>query len=253
MKQKLDTLGINKLPKHIAFVIDGNGRWAKEKNKSRSYGHKIGVQTLEKILKTCKNIEIEVVSVFAFSTENWKRSEDEVKFLFKLFESYAKSLLKEVKKDTSIKFRHMGNLAQLPKSLQKLLVSLQEQTNNNTGFTINIGINYGGRDEILRAVNKILAQGKTNITAQEFEAYLDTAGICDPEFIIRTSGEERVSNFMLYQMAYSEFYFPKVYWPAFTEDHLLEALQVFQNRKRRYGAAKEEEWKTGFTQDLCFF
>lgn len=235
MKTKINEQSFSVLPNHIALIVDGNGRWAKEKGKSRSYGHRKGAETLEEIVRFAKEIGIKVVSIYAFSTENWKRDKKEVDYLFSLFSKTSEKFLKKDKFDNGVRFLHMGNKDDLPKRLKHNLELLEEKTKHNSDFTINIGINYGGRDEILRAVNKAIKNGETLKDEQDFAKLLDTQLLPDPQLMIRTSGELRISNFMLYQLAYTEFYFTKTYWPDFNKEHLIEALKHFEQRKRRYG------------------
>jgi undecaprenyl diphosphate synthase len=238
--QLLKDIDKTKIPKHIALVVDGNGRWAKEKNRSRSYGHRKGAETLEKIVRFAHEIGVKIVSVYAFSTENWKRDKKEVDYLFNLFYKTTQRFLHEESNfNQGVRFVHMGRKDNLPKKLTQALVSLEEKSKHNEDFIINIGINYGGRDEILRAVNKALKNEKKELTQSEFENYLDTSALSfpNPDLVIRTSGEMRLSNFMLYQMAYSEFTFPQKYWPAFEDKDLIEAIKEYQTRKRRFGKA----------------
>jgi len=230
---------LEKIPSHVAFIIDGNGRWAKEQGKPRSYGHQKGVAVVKKIAKSCRKRGIKVVSIFAFSTENWNRPQKEVDFLFKLFLLNAKQIDK--KKDfDGVRYNFMGDLSKLPKKLSQILESIMQKTKDNTDFCVNIGINYGGRDEIVRAVNKLLQQGKKSVTIQDVKDNLDTSFLPDPELVVRSGGERRISNFMLWQIAYTEFYFPKTHWPAFTKRDLVKALKVYQKRNRRFGAIKED-------------
>lgn len=238
MKTELD---LNKLPKHIGLIIDGNGRWAKQRNKPRSYGHKVGAETLEKVVLKAKELGIKVVSIYAFSTENWKRPKEEVDYLFNLFENAVKRRLKQGNFDDGICFKYMGDSSRLPKKFWKLAQELMDKTKNNTDFYVNVGINYGGRDELVRAVNKILDKNLKNITEQDLKNHLDTADLPDLEFVIRTSGEQRISNFMLFQIAYAELYFTKTYWPDFDENELIKALLDFQGRSRSYGAVTEDK------------
>lgn len=229
-----------KIPTHIAFIIDGNGRWAKQKNKPRSYGHKVGVETVKKIVKQCKNIGIKTVSIFAFSTENWNRPQAEVNYLFKLFIQNAKQILK--KKDfNGVRYHLMGDISKLPEELVKVANEIMEKTKNNSDFVVNIGINYGGRDEIARAVNKCISNGIKNVTIEDIKNNLDTSFLDEPQLVVRTGGEQRISNFMLFQMAYSELYFTKTYWPDFDEEQLYKALEDFQSRERRFGSIKKEK------------
>ncbi len=238
-QQLLKQIDTNQIPNHIALVIDGNGRWAKSKNRSRSYGHKKGAETLEKIVRFAEEIGVKVVSVYAFSTENWKRDKKEVDFLLNLFIKTALRFTKQENFNQGVRFVHMGRKDNLPEKLKQALVNLEQKTKHNTNFTVNIGLNYGGRDEILRAVNKALKAGEKQLTQQQFETYLDTSVLQhpNPDLVIRTSGEMRLSNFMLYQMAYSEFTFPKKYWPAFEKEDLILAIKEYQTRKRRFGKA----------------
>lgn len=228
------------LPKHIAFIIDGNGRWAKKRGFPRSYGHKKGTETLRKIIIYCRKLGIKIVSIFAFSTENWKRPKEEVDYLFQIFKDATKELL-ERKDLEGVCYRLMGDKTNLPNDFKQLAIKLEEKTKNNKDFVVNVAINYGGRDEICRAVNKILKDKKECITKEEFSSYLDSSNLSDPEFVIRTSGEIRISNFMLYQMAYSEFYFTKTHWPAFNEKQLDKALENFSLRNRKFGGLTEEK------------
>lgn len=236
---KKKELNLNALPKHIAFIIDGNGRWAKKRGMPRSFGHKVGMQAVKKIVTDCYDLGIKVVSIFAFSTENWKRPKKEVDYLFNLFYEYLtknKSLFLE----KNIQFRVMGDYTKLPKNLSDEIENVINLTKNNSKFILNIGINYGGQDEILRAVNLAIKDGKELLTKEDFENYLFTKNLSNPDLIIRTSGEERLSNFMLWQCAYSELYFTKTYWPSFNKKQLEKALINYQKRNRKFGAIKEE-------------
>ncbi len=227
-------LDLNNIPKHIAFIIDGNGRWAKKQGKPRTFGHKKGADAVEKSVQAARKFGVKVVSIFAFSTENWKRPKEEVSIIFKIFEHGVKKILKS-KNFNGICYRHLGKKEGLPETFRKLVVELEEKTKNNNDFFVNVAINYGGRDEIVRAINKIIESGKQKITIEDLHNELDTKGLPDPDFVIRTSGEERISNFMLFQIAYSELYFPKTYWPDFDEEEVKKALIEYQGRKRRYG------------------
>ena len=236
----MNTQLLAKIPTHIAFIIDGNGRWAKSKNKPRSFGHKVGVENLKQIIKLSKQLGVKTVSVFAFSTENWNRPQEEVDYLFKLFLSNAKQLLK--KKDfEGVRYHLMGDINKLPAQLVQLSQQIMQKTKDNKDFVLNIGINYGGRDEIVRSVNKCIKQGKKSVSIEDIKSNLDTNFIEDPQLVIRTGGEQRISNFMLFQMAYSELYFTKTYWPDFDEKEFMKALFDFQSRDRRFGAIVKEE------------
>ena len=223
-----------KTPKHIGFILDGNGRWAKKRGLSRSLGHKAGVEAVRKTVKALIKYKIPYASMFAFSTENWKRSKEEVNCIFDLI----RNLLKEERGsfiNQKIKLVISGDISSLPKDLVE---SINEVLNNDIKdpkLTLNICLNYGGRADIARAVNKLIAQGKRSINEDDITNNLYSAGIPDLDFVIRTSGEQRISNFMIYQIAYAELYFPKIYWPEFNEKKLKKALKVFAKRNRRYG------------------
>ena len=234
MKTTINNL---KIPTHIGYIIDGNGRWAKERNKPRSYGHKYGFKALKEIIKASFELGIKYVSIYAFSTENWNRPKAEVEYLMKILRDYigTKGFLKDFK---NIKLNVMGDYSKFPKDLAQACKNTMEETKHNE-YVLNLGINYGGRDEIIRAVNEIKKNEKGEITADIFDKYLYTAGQPSPDFIIRTSGEQRLSNFMLWQCAYAEFYFPKTYWPDFNKKELIKALEEYSKRDRRFGAIKE--------------
>lgn len=223
-----------KTPKHIGFILDGNGRWAKKRGLSRSLGHKAGVEAVRKTVKALIKYKIPYASMFAFSTENWKRSKEEVNCIFDLI----RNLLNEERESYShqkIKLVISGDISSLPKDLVE---SINEVLNNDIKdpkLTLNICLNYGGRADIVRAVNKLIAQGEKNINEDDITNNLYSAGIPDLDFVVRTSGEQRISNFMIYQLAYAELYFPKIYWPEFNEKKLKKALKVFAKRNRRYG------------------
>ena len=230
-KKKID---FSNLPKHIAFIMDGNGRWAKIRGKIRTYGHKQGVESVEKVIKHAKTLGLEIVSFYAFSTENWKRPQEEVDYIFGLLRDY----LKEHKNsfyDNNIKVRIIGDITKLPKDLQKEILAVEKQTKDCDGLLVNVCLNYGSRVEIIRAINNIIKDGVKEVDDKIFASYLQTEGIPDPDLVVRTSGECRLSNFMLYQCAYSELYFPKVYWPDFKEKELEKAIIVYQSRNRRFG------------------
>lgn len=230
-------VSFTKLPKHIAFIIDGNGRWAKARGLARTIGHKYGFDNLIKMINATFEFGIKHISIYAFSTENWNRPKSEIDYIFNLVEGWFEDDVLSQFPQTKINI--MGDITKLPKSLQSHIVNITEKTKGETKKYLNIGLNYGGRDEIVMAVNTALKQGKTEITKEDISNNTYTKNQPDPDFIIRTSGENRVSNFMLWQNAYSEWYFPKVYWPAFTKKHLVLALQEYQKRNRRFGAIKE--------------
>lgn len=240
MATKQSTLNLNALPKHIGFIIDGNGRWAQKRGLSRSMGHKAGLKALVKVVDDCFEFGINIVSIFGFSTENWNRPKDEIDYLFELFRDFIKKNKDNYVK-REIRLNIMGDYTKFPKDLVAEVEDVILKTQHFTKYIVNLGINYGGRDELVRAVNLAIESGKKNITKQEFSNYLYTAGMPDLDFVVRTSGEQRVSNFMLWQMAYAEFYFPKVYWPSFNKHQLTLSLLEFQSRNRRFGAIKENK------------
>lgn len=230
---------LKKLPTHIAFIIDGNGRWAKEKGRTRSMGHQAGFRVLEKIIKECfYDYNIPIVSIYAFSTENWNRPQKEVDYLINIFRKYVGKTF--AKKYPRVKFNMMGDLSRFPEDVQADAKLTMEQTKNLTEFTLNFGANYSGQDELVYAVNTIISEGITKVDRETISEHLYTKGQPPVDFVIRTSGEQRLSNFMLWQVAYAEMYFPKCYWPAFNSTELYTALKEFQNRDRRFGAIKEE-------------
>ena len=228
---------LKKIPSHVAIIMDGNGRWASKRGLPRNYGHKEGINAIERIVLACLKFNIKYCSFFAFSTENWKRSSDEINGIFELIRNY---LLKEdnIFLKNEIKVESIGVLDPFPKDLVDTLMDLKEKTKNFNKLTIIFALNYGGRDDIIRAVNKFINENKKNITEQEFLLALDTKDIPEPDIVLRTSGEMRISNFMLYQMAYSELFFPKIYWPDFNEKHLYKIIKKYQKRNRRFGGLK---------------
>ena len=216
------------LPRHVAFIMDGNGRWAKKRLMPRSYGHKKAVDNVTEVVEYCFSRGIKYISLFAFSTENWNRPQEEIETLFDLLRKYFTVKIKDLLKD-GVQLRLMGDLSVLPEDIRSDLLGAVESTAKNDRYVLNVGINYGGRDEIVRAANRLIAAGKTQITKEDLASALDTAGIPDPDFVVRTSGEERISNFMLYQMAYAELYFPKTLWPDFHKKDVDDCLKVYQN------------------------
>ena len=235
-----------RMPTHIAIILDGNGRWAKKKHVPRALGHKAGCETLKHILDTCNDMGLKYFSIYAFSTENWKRSEDEVLALMQLIRYYIPRLKKKaMTKNTKVLI--MGDTSRFHPEIAAMLTDLIETTKNNTGMTFILGLNYGGRDEIRRAVTKIgeeIAAGTLKpeeITEQLISDHLDTAGIPDPDLIIRTSGEKRTSNFLPWQGAYAELEFPDVLWPDFSDDDLIRAIEEYNSRERRFGGRKTNE------------
>lgn len=228
------------VPQHIAIIMDGNGRWAKQRGLKRNAGHKAGAETFRRIAAHCNDLGVKYLTVYAFSTENWKRTEEEVSGIMLLLENYLKEALKDMQKN-HIRFRFFGDLSRLSSGLQKLCRQTMEASDNYNDVQVNICLNYGGRDEIIRAVKRYaadVAAGKrdpADLTELEFENYLDSAGVPDPELVIRPSGELRTSNFLAWQSAYSEYVFMDVLWPDFTGEHLDQAIAEFHRRNRRFG------------------
>lgn len=234
---ELDT---NKIPAHIAIIMDGNGRWAKERNLPRTMGHRAGMDTIRKIVKESSKLGIRYLTLYAFSTENWKRPQDEVSALMKLVVEYIAKEIDELHKNEVV-FNVIGDTTKLPEPCQKSIKSAKEKTKNNKGLTLNIALNYGGRDEIVSGIKKIARKIKDgsisveDINEDVISNHLFTKGMPDPDIIIRPSGELRISNFLLWQGAYSEFWFSNINWPDFTEKDLKRAIIDFQNRNRRFG------------------
>lgn len=219
---------------HIAIIMDGNRRWAKEKGLPSAMGHKKGVENLKKVVKAADKFGIKYLTMYAFSTENWNRKKEEVDFLMNLLAITMKNETKELN-ENNVKISFIGNLSALNKNLQDVLLNAKEVTKNNTGVNLQIAINYGARDEIITAVNEILKSGIKEVDVDLFEKFLYTRNIPDPDLLIRTGGELRVSNYLLWQIAYSEIYVTKKYWPEFDEEALIEAVRAFKERQRRYG------------------
>ena len=224
------------IPKHIAIIMDGNGRWAKKRNLPRTLGHREGAKSLRKIITHAGKIGVKYLTVYAFSTENWKRSKDEVEALMFLFKSYLSGEEKNIM-ENNIRFMVSGSEEGVSKSLLEAIRRLEELSKDNTGLTLNIAFNYGGRTEIVDAVNKILKEGKNKIEEKDFSKYLYNM-MPDPELLIRTSGELRISNFLLWQIAYSEIYITETLWPDFDEAELDRAIESYNNRDRRFGGVK---------------
>lgn len=228
------------VPKHVSLILDGNGRWAKQKNMPRTYGHMMGAKRVEPIIKAADKMGIRFLSMYAFSTENWNRPKEEVSALMNLLAKYMKICLK-LSLQENMRSIILGDKDGLPDALRREALRLEDETKNNTGMTILICINYGSRDEMLRAMRKMMkdlrdrGEDESAITEDLYASYLDTSGIPDPDLMIRTSGEQRLSNYLMWQMAYTEFYFTPVPWPEFTEEHLAEAVMAYRTRNRRYG------------------
>jgi undecaprenyl diphosphate synthase len=229
------------IPNHVAIILDGNGRWAKKKRMPRNYGHTQGSKNVEKICEEAYKMGIKYLTVYAFSTENWKRPKEEVDALMKLLQTYLETSIKTSAKN-NMKVRVIGDKAKLSSEIKKSIDELEKASKNNTGLNFQVAINYGSRDEILRAVRALAMDIKTDITKIDqideafFETYLDTRDIPDPDLLIRTSGEQRLSNFLLWQSAYTEFYFTDVLWPDFNKNELLKAVEYYSSRNRKFGA-----------------
>ena len=228
------------IPKHIAIIMDGNGRWAKQRGLPRSAGHKAGSETFRRIAKYCNTLGVKYLTVYAFSTENWKRSVDEVSSIMGVLKLYLQEALRDMEKN-HIRFNFMGDLTRLTPELQKLCREAMERSARYNEVQVNLCINYGGRDELIRAAKSFMADvaaGKRDaedLTEEAFSEYLDSAGVPDPELLIRPSGELRISNFLPWQTAYSEFVFMNVLWPDFSEADLDTAIAEYQRRNRRFG------------------
>ena len=229
-----------KLPKHIAIIMDGNGRWATKKGLPRSFGHKHGVSVLKKILKAAKNLGCKVITVYAFSTENWSRPTKEVDFLINLFSEVLKNEIKEIHEE-STKIKFIGDLTPFPKNLKEIISSSESLTKNNNKFLFNVCVNYGGRQEIVKVAKELALKSSageikpSEINEELFNSELLTAGVKDPELLIRTSGEKRISNFLLWQIAYSEIFFEKKLWPDFNEKDFNKIIKNYRSIKRKYG------------------
>jgi len=228
------------IPAHIAVIMDGNGRWAKERNLPRTMGHRAGMDTIRKIVKESSKLGVRYLTLYAFSTENWKRPEDEVTALMKLVVEFIGKEINELHKNQVV-FNVIGDISKLPQVCQESIFSAKEKTKNNKGLTLNIALNYGGRDEIVSGIKKIAQEILDNnikvedIDEQLISNHLYTSGMPDPDIVIRPSGELRLSNYLLWQSAYSEFWFSNINWPDFTERDLHKAISDYQNRNRRFG------------------
>lgn len=233
------------VPNHVAIILDGNGRWAKSKGMPRNYGHMQGAKNVEVVCEAAHNMGIKYLTVYAFSTENWNRPKDEVDALMKLLDSYMKNCLKTAKKN-NMRVRVIGDKSGLAVETQEKIAMLEEASKDYDGLNFQIALNYGGQDEIVRAVKKIMKESiegnlqPEDMSIERFADYLDTKGIPEPDLMIRTSGEQRISNFLTWQLAYTELYFTSVPWPDFDGAELAKAVEAYQTRDRRYGKIKEE-------------
>lgn len=233
------------VPNHVAIILDGNGRWAKAKHMPRSYGHVVGCDNLEKVCYVARDLGIRYLTVYAFSTENWKRSKEEIDGLMNLFRRYLKRCIKS-SRENEMRVRVIGDSSAFDADIQESIRVLEDYSKDFDKLHFQIALNYGSRDEILRAVTNIAADAKAGkvpegkLTEEFFESYLDTAGIPDPDLLIRTSGEQRLSNYLLWQLAYTEFYFTDIAWPDFHKPELIQAIEQYNKRDRRFGDAKED-------------
>lgn len=240
-----DIINKDNLPKHIAIIMDGNGRWAKQKDKLRVFGHEHGAKTVKKIVEACGSLGIENLTLYTFSTENWNRPKLEVETLMRLLVSSLKKELRTLVKN-NIKLKAIGSLESLPSMAQKELLEVIEKTKNNSGMTLTLALSYGSREELRNAVVQISTKVKNNIISPDsidesiINNHLYTHDLPDVDLLIRTSGEHRISNFLLWQIAYAELYFTKTLWPDFTKEHLCEAIVNYQNRERRFGKTSEQ-------------
>ena len=232
-----------RIPQHVAIILDGNGRWAKKRGLPRHMGHVEGCKVVEQTVEDAARLGIRYLTVYGFSTENWKRSEEEVGGLMQLFRYYMVRLLK-IAVANNVRVLSIGDRTRFPKDIIEGINRLEEDTRENTGLTFVIAVNYGSRDEIVRGTKRMLEDYKNGLFTLEemdekkFSSYLDTAAIPDPDLLIRTSGEERLSNYLLWQLAYTEFYFTDVLWPDFNKDELVRAIEKYNQRDRRFGGAK---------------
>ena len=235
-----DQVDKTRIPAHIAIIMDGNGRWAKQRGLVRSLGHQAGAETVHVIAEEASNLGVKYLTLYTFSTENWNRPDNEVNALMKLLRDYLKTCIKRANKN-NMKVRVIGDITGLSEDLQEKIVELEKASKDNTGINFTIALNYGSRDEMVRAMRHMtddLSSGnlsKDEITEEVFNGYLDTKELPDPDLMIRTSGEERLSNFMLWQLAYTEFYFTDVLWPDFNKKELIKAIEYYNGRDRRFG------------------
>ncbi len=238
----LDTL--QKIPAHVAIIMDGNGRWAQERGLPRLSGHKAGTENLREVIEACAEFGIKYLTIYAFSTENWNRPEEEIQGLMGIFRTMLDRELNNLHKN-GVQLRHIGRLDGIDKKLQQKIQEAIKLTKGNQTLILNVAFNYGGRDEILQAVKNIVANGENieDLDDDLFSKYLFTAGSPDPDLIIRTSGEFRISNFLIWQGAYAEWYFTPTYWPDFNKEELYQALQAYNERDRRYGKVKQAKEK----------
>lgn len=240
----LSIIDKDKLPKHIAIIMDGNGRWAKERGLPRVAGHRAGMNSVKTVVKLCGELEINVLTLYAFSTENWTRPKEEINTLMRILREYLRKEIDELHQN-NVKLHFIGRLYQLPKLIQQDLKWATSKTANNNGLLLNVALNYSGRADIIDAVKKLIIDienrkcKKEDINEEVFSKYLYTASLPEPDLLIRTSGEMRISNFLLWQIAYTEIYITPIYWPDFSREHLLSAIIDYQKRERRFGGIPE--------------
>lgn len=241
MKEKdlLKKIKPTQLPRHLGVIMDGNGRWAKRRGLARSFGHKNAIKAVREIIKGCQKLNIPYLTLYAFSTENWSRPKAEITILMTLFSEVLSYEIKEMHKE-GVRFNAIGDLKKLPKKVQKNLVKAMELTKNNTGQTLTLALNYGGKEDITQAVNSLIDAGDVPITQEKIKSALYTKDLPSVDLMIRTSGEYRISNFLLWDLAYSEFYFTDILWPDFKQETLFNAIFDFQNRERRFGKTSEQ-------------
>ena len=233
--EQIKAFGLDRqsIPAHVAIIMDGNGRWAKQRGIPRALGHRAGVTRLKEIIRFSSDIGICALSLYAFSTENWARPKTEIESLFSLFVEFFNKEFDELN-ENNVCIRALGDTSKFPAEVDRLIRNANQRTKENTGLKLNIAMNYGSRDEIIRAA-RLASEDPGGVTPENFEKHLYTAGLPDVDLLIRTGGEERVSNFLLYQISYAEFVFPKTFWPDFTQERYIETLKIFSERSRRFG------------------
>ncbi|WP_280998698.1 isoprenyl transferase [Marinitoga aeolica] len=229
-----------KIPKHVGIIMDGNGRWAKQRGLKRTMGHERGAKVAEDVIQWASDLGIRYLTLYSFSTENWKRPKEEVSFLFSLMVRYLESRLNKIIRE-NVRVRFTGRIEELPQEVFDVCKRIEEKSKNNSKIDVILAVNYGGRREIVDAVNKIISKGIKEIDIKDISNNLYLPDVPDPELIIRTSGEIRISNFLLWQIAYSELYFTDTLWPDFTKDDLIKAIENYSNRERRFGSISSDE------------